>query len=245
MKPEQKSLYLFDENNSLRLFCFKAVRSSKYEWFIILFIVLTSVHLSLSRPTSDPEGYEVRTLYWVDFATTMVFASEFLMKIIAFGFIGCGPQSYLRNPWNLFDFFILVVSLTSINPLINRLQVIKMFRVMRVLRLVSSTYGLRVGLQAIMSAIPSVISVVLIMLLFFIIFGVIGVSFFKGKYYYCWQERAMDMNGYDEVFHLETKWDCFNSGGDWRREYYNFDNIYEAMSTLFIMANLSWSNVMY
>lgn len=121
-----------------------------------------------------------------------------------------------------------------------------MFRVMRVLRLVSSTYGLRVGLQAIMSAIPSVISVVLIMILFFIIFGVIGVSYFKGKYYYCWQDRVKDMNGYNEVFLLKTKWDCYNTGADWRREYYNFDNIYEAMSTLFIMANLSsWADVMY
>lgn len=119
--PENESLWLFGEKNKFRILCFKIVKSNKYEWFIILFIVLTSVHLSLSRPTSDPEGYEVRTLYWVDFATTMVFTSEFLMKLVAFGFVLNGDQSYLRNPWNLFDFFILVISLTSINPLINRL----------------------------------------------------------------------------------------------------------------------------
>lgn len=206
-----------------------------------MFIVLTSVHLALSRPTSDPDGYEVTTLYWVDFATTMIFTSEFIMKIIAFGFVLNGEQSYLRNPWNLFDFFILVLSLTSISPLINRLQVIKMFRVMRVLRLVSSTYGLRVGIQAIVSAIPSVISVVLIMILFFIIFGVIGVSYFKGKYYYCFDDKATDMDSFSTIFLIETKWDCFNSGGQWRRQYYNFDNIYQAMSTLFMMANGVWS----
>jgi Ion transport protein len=84
------------------------------------------------------------------------------------------------------------------------------------------------------------------MILFFIIFGVIGVSFFKGKYYECLTEGVTQIEGYESIFVLETKWDCINTGGEWRRMYYNFDNIYQAMSTLFIMANVGgWSDVMY
>jgi hypothetical protein len=37
-----------------------------------------------------------------------------------------------------------------------------------------------------------------------------------------------------------------NSGGEWLNSFYTFDNIYEAIKTLFIMSTLSgWADVMY
>lgn len=91
-----------------------------------------------------------RALYWIDFFTTMVFLCEAAMKIITFGFVGNGPPSYLRNPWNLVDFTIILLSLVSISPIANRLQVFKMFRILRALRLISRAEGLRIGLQALL-----------------------------------------------------------------------------------------------
>ncbi len=44
----------------------------------------------------------------------------------------------------------------------------------------------------------------------------------------------------------ETKWDCLNSGGDWKNKFLNFDNVPEAMATLFVMSNsVQWSDIMY
>ena len=45
-------------------------------------------------------------------------------------------------------------------------------------------------MRALMRAIPNILNITVIMLLFFLIFGVIGVSYFKGKLYYC--TEAMD-----------------------------------------------------
>jgi len=50
-----------------------------------------------------------------------VFLIEFFMKIIAFGFIFNEQSSYLRNPWNLIDFIIILISVVAISPLANQL----------------------------------------------------------------------------------------------------------------------------
>ena len=45
---------------------------------------------------------------------------------------------------------------------------------------------------------------------------------------------------------IAGKWDCINFGGDWINNDYNFDNIAEAMKTLFVMSTTSgWSDIMY
>jgi len=35
------------------------------------------------------------------------------------------------------------------------------------------------------------------------------------------------------------KWDCINMGYEWTRRYYNFDNMYQAIASLFIISNLA------
>jgi hypothetical protein len=42
------------------------------------------------------------------------------------------------------------------------------------------------------------------------------------------------------------KWDCINMGYEWQRRYYNFDNMYQAIASLFILSNLAgWQDFMY
>lgn len=202
------------------------------------------MQLALTNPLNDPNGRLSRALYWIDFFTTMIFLAEAGMKIVAFGFFSNGPPSYLRNPWNLVDFIIIMLSLVSISPIANKLQVFKMFRILRVLRLISRAEGLRIGLQALLQAVPNVLRIVLIMLLFFIIFGIVAISYFKGRFYYC--DDSMQVGGLLPDLPLLYKWDCINSGGEWVRKYYNFDNMYQAMASLFIISNIAgWSDFMY
>jgi len=53
----------------------------------------------------------------IDLSTTMIFALESILKIIAFGLIFNGPNSYLRNAWNINDFVIVIFSIISLTPL--------------------------------------------------------------------------------------------------------------------------------
>ena len=73
------------------------------------------------------------------------------------------------------------------------------------------------------------------------IFGIIAISYFKGTFYYC----DSDKSAFDDLL-VETKWDCMNTGAEWRNKDYNFDSIQNAMVTLFIMSTTAgWSEVMY
>jgi len=84
---------------------------------------------------------------------------------------------------------------------------------------------------------PNIMNVAVIMFLFFLIFGVIAVSQFKGKLFNCFKNR--------EDLEVQHKWDCFNSGGEWINSFYNFDDIPNAILTLFVMSTTAgWTDVM-
>lgn len=44
---------------------------------------------------------------WINNVTTFVFLIEFLLKIISWGFIA-HKGAYLRDPWNILDFIIVL-----------------------------------------------------------------------------------------------------------------------------------------
>ena len=45
---------------------------------------------------------------------TGVFVIEMCSKIAALGFVGCGSSSYIKNGWNILDFFIVASAIFSI-----------------------------------------------------------------------------------------------------------------------------------
>lgn len=64
-------------------------------------------------------------------------------------------------------------------------KVIRLFRVLRPLRVISRNEGLKISIQALIISIPSVFNVIMITFLFFLIFGIVGVNYLKGMYYRC------------------------------------------------------------
>jgi hypothetical protein len=76
------------------------------------------------------------------------------------------------------------------------------------------------------------------MMLFLFIVSIISINYFKGHMYICEGERSLDS--------VQDKWGCLNSGGLWRNSYLNFDDVPEAMSTMFVIANtVQWSDIMF
>lgn len=223
------------------------MQNRNYEVFIILFILLTSIHLAISSPLVSPNSTSATALYWIDVGTSVVYILEFIMKTIAFGFILNGPNSYLRNKWNVLDFSIVVFSVVSLIPYISSLQIIKMFRVARIFRLISAYEGLRVGVVSILYAIPNVVRIVLFMIIFYMIFGIIALTQFQGRFSSCDTDHIKEaFEGYSSFFTVENKWDCINSGSEWVNSYYNFDNMYQSLVSLYVASMvIGWSDVMY
>jgi hypothetical protein len=178
---------MFPSSGKFRKILFKIVNDKKFDTFIVLVILLSSLELAMNGPLLDPNSDYLKTLSKIDLATTIIFIAECLMKIVTFGFLFNGKNSYLRKPWNVLDFIIVILSIISQSSLSNDFKVIK---VLRILRLISRHQGLKVAVRALYYALPNILNVTVIMLIFFLIFGVIGVSQFKGKFYFCAEDLA-------------------------------------------------------
>lgn len=95
---------------------------------------------------------------------------------------------------------------------------------------------LRKVVNAFFSSISAISNIILIGVFIMLIFAVIGVSLFKGKFYTCSETG----DG------IVTKQDCLDAGFDWANSDSNFDNIIQAMRTLFILTTTEgWAGVMY
>ena len=82
------------------------IRHTFFERFIIFLIICSSVKLAVDTYyTNDKEASLILTR--IDGGFTCIFGFEALLKIVAFGFI-IDKGSYLRENWNILDFFIVI-----------------------------------------------------------------------------------------------------------------------------------------
>jgi hypothetical protein len=120
--------------------------------------------------------------------------------------------------------------------------VFRVLRVLRPLRLISRNEGLKLSINSLVVSITALFNVVVIAFVFLLIFGVIGVNYFKGRYFYCYSDH-LHIHVLDFV---ENKWSCLDMGGVWINYIQKFDNIGSAMQSLFIASTtVGWAKLMY
>ena len=79
------------------------------------------------------------------------------------------------------------------------IKALRALRALRPLRVISRNQGLKLVVNALFSSIPAMLNVILVCGVFLLIFAVIGINFFKGKFYFC--------NGLDDsvLIQINTK----------------------------------------
>ena len=88
---------------------------------------------------------------------------------------------------------------------------------------------------------PGIRNLMIIAIVILMLFGILGVTFFKGKFYYCDTENLP----HEVLVQVATLWDCYDLGGEWERYDSNFDNVVEAMITMFnLMTTSGWVSTM-
>ena len=107
-----KSLFLFSSQNKFREMVFNLVNWKHFDAIIILVILVSGIQLALENPLNGPDSKLVNSLYYLDMVTTIIFCLEMLLKIISYGFLFNGSNSYLQNPSNLMDFVIVLFSVS-------------------------------------------------------------------------------------------------------------------------------------
>ena len=119
-------------------------------------------------------------------------------------------------------------------------------RALRPLRVISRNEGLKLVVNSLFSSLPAMGNVMLVCGLFVLIFAILGVNFFKGRFYSCSFPYESSIKEEELLFWVYTKQDCIDQGGQWKNARANFDNIFYATLTLFeMMTTEGWMIVMY
>lgn len=148
------------------------VESRHAQMAITVLIVLNAITLGLetSETAMAAAGSLLRT---VDALILSVFVVEIALKLFARG------ARFFRDPWNLFDVAVVGVALV---PASQGFSVLRAFRILRVLRLVSVVPSLRRVVGALLHAIPGMGSVVMLLTVLFYVFAVMATKLFGQQF---------------------------------------------------------------
>jgi len=185
---EGKSLMVLAAGNPVRELAAKVCSHPQFDSVILVLIMVSSLMLALDNPLDDPNSTKVKILGSIDYIFTFCFTIEMLSKILTMGFL-FQKRTYLRDPWNILDFFVVVISLlttfTDGDSSLSSLKSLRAFRAFRPLRMINRAPGLKLIVNCMFSSVPDVLNVSAVCGLFFLIFSIFGVSMFKGQLREC------------------------------------------------------------
>uniref|UniRef100_A0A3Q3W3B7 Voltage-dependent T-type calcium channel subunit alpha n=1 Tax=Mola mola TaxID=94237 RepID=A0A3Q3W3B7_MOLML len=239
------SLYLFPPESRFRVLCNKIITHKMFDHIVLLIIFLNCITIAMERPRIDPTSVERIFLTLTNYIFTAIFVAEMSIKIVALGWC-FGDKAYLRSSWNILDGMLVMISVIDIlvslisnsgTKILGMLRVLRLLRTLRPLRVISRAPGLKLVVETLMSSLKPIGNIVVICCAFFIIFGILGVQLFKGKFYICQGE---------DVRNITNKSDCWHANYKWVRHKYNFDNLGQALMSLFVLASKDgWVDIMY
>ena len=156
--------------------CKSIVNSKIFQRLILVTILLAGVVVGVQTFKAFAREHAI-LLNTLDLFILGIFVIEAVIKILA---EGNRPQNYFRNPWNIFDFIIVVACL--LGPVIHLgadfLPVLRLARILRVLRLVSAIPKLQLLVSCLLRSLPSMFYVSILLFLLFYIYGTMAVFLF-------------------------------------------------------------------
>uniref|UniRef100_A0A8C3ATN3 Voltage-dependent T-type calcium channel subunit alpha n=1 Tax=Cyclopterus lumpus TaxID=8103 RepID=A0A8C3ATN3_CYCLU len=236
------SLYLFPPESRFRIVCNRIINHKMFDHIVLIIIFLNCITIAMERPHITIERIFLKLSNYI---FTAIFVAEMAIKIVGLGWC-FGDKSYLRSSWNILDGMLVMISVIDIlvslisnsgTKILGMLRVLRLLRTLRPLRVISRAPGLKLVVETLMSSLKPIGNIVVICCAFFIIFGILGVQLFKGKFFVCVG---------DELMNITNKSDCLLNKNKWERHKYNFDNLGQALMSLFVLASKDgWVDIMY
>ncbi|XP_075219333.1 ca[2+]-channel protein alpha[[1]] subunit D isoform X3 [Lycorma delicatula] len=154
------------------------VTSQPFEFTIFILILINTITLAM-KFYKQPEPY-TKVLDGLNIFFSVVFALEFVFKLAAFRF-----KNYFGDAWNVFDFIIVLGSFIDIvyadinkGPSLISINFFRLFRVMRLVKLLSRGEGIRTLLWTFIKSFQALPYVALLIVMLFFIYAVIGMQVF-------------------------------------------------------------------
>jgi len=157
-----------DRDFGLRRWLRAILDDRRAEWVILVLIIINAITLGLetSPAAMAAAGPLLETL---DGAILSVFVVEIAARIYV------RRAAFVRDPWNLFDFFVVAIALV---PATGNLSVLRALRILRVLRLITIVPSLRRVVGGLITALPGMGSIVVLLSLLYYVFAVMATKLF-------------------------------------------------------------------
>ena len=151
------------------------VESHGFQYSILGVIVLAAVLVGIETSPSIMAQYGA-LLHGLDELVLWIFAMEAVLKILS----GGGRwYRYFADPWNTFDFLIVVICFMPIDS--QYAAVLRLARVLRAMRLITAVPKLQLLVGSLLKSIPSLAYVGMLLGVLFYIYAVMGVFLFRGN----------------------------------------------------------------
>ncbi len=151
----------------------KFIAESKLFMRLVLIVILfNTVLVGLETSTQLFAQYE--TLFHIlDQWILVIFTLEIVIKFIASQF----SWRFFRDPWNVFDFIIVLFGYLLVSsPYVTLLRIVRVFRIFRAVSVVPSLKKLT---NALILTLPSLGTIVMFMGIIFYVFAVLGTLLFR------------------------------------------------------------------
>ncbi|NP_001361657.1 sodium channel, voltage gated, type VIII alpha subunit isoform 1 [Xenopus tropicalis] len=191
---------------------------------ITICIVLNTLFMAMEHYPMTPHFENVLVVGNLVF--TGIFTAEMFLKLIAMD-----PYYYFQEGWNIFDGFIVSLSLMELGLQdVEGLSVLRSFRLLRVFKLAKSWPTLNMLIKIIGNSVGALGNLTLVLAIIVFIFAVVGMQLFGKSYKDCVckinPECVLPRWHMNDFFHsflivfrvlcgewIETMWDCMEVAG--------------------------------
>lgn len=148
------------------------VESRSFQRGVVTLIVINSILIGLETFPVVMHNYG-EIIDRIDFVILVIFTLEIVFKVIVY------RASFFRDPWNLFDLFIISISIV---PSAGSFTVLRALRIIRTLRLLKNLPKLRLIIESLLKAIPSIGWIMVLLAIVYYTFAVIGTNLFAENF---------------------------------------------------------------
>lgn len=145
------------------------VESKLFQNFIISLIVINGITMGMET-SKDIMAQYGNILHLFDKTVITIFTIEIILRIYVH------RVSFFKDPWSLFDFTIVAISLV---PASSGFEIFRILRVLRLFRLITVVPQMRKIVMALVSVIPGMVSIAALLILFFYIFAIMATNLYS------------------------------------------------------------------
>ncbi|KAK9762450.1 hypothetical protein K7432_011791 [Basidiobolus ranarum] len=255
-----------DSDPSIEDFSFTHFKLSHlFNGFILVCVIVSVVFAAINTPFAQRERLlkkfgsleviplthrDIDMFLIVDIIITVIFTIEFLIRVIADGFLFT-PRAYCQSVWNRVDFSVLITLYITlvINPkeptgIPRTLRAAKGFRALRIASYFTTVREVFYG--TLYSGFPRIVNAALLSLCFVLPFSIYGLNIFAGLMYSCNDTGQNILTQADcKGMFLDSNMNIWKPRVWSNPNNFNFDSFRSSLLILFeILSNEGWVNVM-